>query len=302
MLTEKTWKAEAVLRLVLGVVICICAGSLVLSALHVLQVKGWVFSWFFPVALAGLACLAIALARLWNPWRPDKMFSPLLIFLMWLYAGLTLTFLAEKLAGPVGAQPGKVLVSMLSFQGAALFLIRHFLREHQVDWAEAFGFKNRVVFAVLLGIIIGCVFLPVGQGLQWLSIFIMEHLPHPVKPQEQEAIQAMRSAVFMLDRGALGATAIIVAPLAEEMLFRGILYPAIKNRGYPGAAMWISAFLFAVMHANLMIFLPLLALAVVLTLLYEKTNNLLAPIAAHSLFNALNFIRLCLDERAGGIN
>jgi membrane protease YdiL (CAAX protease family) len=194
------------------------------------------------------------------------------------------------------------LVSMLSFQGAAVFLIRHFLREHQVDWSEAFGLKNRIVFAVLIGIITGCVFLPVGQGLQWLSIFVMEHLPHPVKPQEQEAIQAMRSAVFWLDRGALAATAIVVAPLAEEMLFRGILYPAIKNRGYPGAAMWISAFLFALMHANVMIFLPLLALAILLTLLYEKTNNLMAPIAAHSLFNALNFIRLCLDERAGGIN
>jgi membrane protease YdiL (CAAX protease family) len=302
MLTQKTWKAETVLRLALGVVICICAGSLVLSGLHYFQARGFAFSWFLLVAVAGLACLGVTLARLWNPWRSDKLFSPLLIFLMWLYAGLTLTFLAEKMAGPIDAQPGKVLVSMLSFQGAALFLIRHFLREHQIDWAEAFGFKNRMLFAVLIGIIVGCVFLPVGQGLQWLSIFVMEHLPHPVKPQEQEAIQAMRSAVFWLDRGALGATAIVVAPLAEEMLFRGILYPAIKNRGYPGVAMWVSAFLFALMHANLMIFLPLLALAVILTLLYERTNNLMAPIAAHSLFNALNFIRLCLDERAGGIN
>jgi len=38
-----------------------------------------------------------------------------------------------------------------------------------------------------------------------------------------------------------------------------------------------------------MIFLPLFALAMLLTLLYERTNNLLAPITAHSLFNALNF-------------
>ena len=298
MLTQKSWKAESVLRLILGVVICICAGSLVMSVLHFLRVKGFVFTWFVPVALGGFVCLAISIARLWQPWTSDKMFSPLLVFLMWLYVGLTLTFLAEKMAGPIGSQPGKVLVSMLSFQGAAVVLIRHFLREHQVNWAEAFGFKNRIVLAILIGVIAGCVFLPVGQGLQWLSIFIMEHLPHPVKPEEQEAIQAMRSAVFWLDRGALGATAIVVAPLAEEMLFRGILYPAIKDRGYPGLAIWLSAFLFALMHLNVMIFLPLMALAIVLTLLYEKTNNLMAPIAAHSLFNALNFIRLCLDERA----
>ncbi len=37
-------------------------------------------------------------------------------------------------------------------------------------------------------------------------------------------------------------------------------------------------------------------LALVLTWLYEKTDNLLAPIAAHSLFNALNFIALQLYD------
>ena len=32
--------------------------------------------------------------------------------------------------------------------------------------------------------------------------------------------------------------------------------------------------------------------------LYEKTNNLLAPITAHALFNALNFVKLYLFEKA----
>ena len=35
--------------------------------------------------------------------------------------------------------------------------------------------------------------------------------------------------------------------------------------------------------------LPLSVLAVVLALLYDKTSNLLAPIIAHALFNAVNF-------------
>jgi membrane protease YdiL (CAAX protease family) len=42
-------------------------------------------------------------------------------------------------------------------------------------------------------------------------------------------------------------------------------------------------------------FLPLFVLALVLTVLYEKTNNLLAPIAAHSAFNAVNFAMLLLQ-------
>jgi len=54
-------------------------------------------------------------------------------------------------------------------------------------------------------------------------------------------------------------------------------------------ALWGTAGLFALIHFNLLTFLPLMALALVLTYLYERTNNLLAPIAAHSFFNALNF-------------
>jgi hypothetical protein len=48
---------------------------------------------------------------------------------------------------------------------------------------------------------------------------------------------------------------------------------------------------------NLVTFLPLAVLALVLTALYERTNNLLAPIMAHALFNALNFAALFLIEQ-----
>jgi membrane protease YdiL (CAAX protease family) len=37
-------------------------------------------------------------------------------------------------------------------------------------------------------------------------------------------------------------------------------------------------------------------LALVLTWLYEETNNLLAPIACHSLFNAVNFFWVLHDK------
>ena len=86
--------------------------------------------------------------------------------------------------------------------------------------------------------------------------------------------------------------AIVIAPPAEEALFRGLIYPAVKRAGFPRLAWWGSAVLFAAVHWNLPSFLPLILLALVLTWLYEKTDNLLAPIAAHGLFNALNFVAL----------
>src|SRR5262249_9857803 len=93
----------------------------------------------------------------------------------------------------------------------------------------------------------------------------------------------------------LGVGTIAVAPFAEEILFRGILYPWIKAAGFPRIALWVTAIAFGAVHMNVMNFLPLFVLALVLTLLYEKTNNLMAPIAAHSLFNAVNFVMLLLQ-------
>jgi membrane protease YdiL (CAAX protease family) len=50
---------------------------------------------------------------------------------------------------------------------------------------------------------------------------------------------------------------------------------------------------------SLVTFLPLLGLALLLTGLYEWTNNLLAPIATHMLFNALNLVELF--RQTGGL-
>jgi membrane protease YdiL (CAAX protease family) len=54
--------------------------------------------------------------------------------------------------------------------------------------------------------------------------------------------------------------------------------------------------LFALIHHNPPIFLSLFVLALVLTWLYEKTDNLLAPITAHALFNAANLILLHFNQ------
>lgn len=171
-----------------------------------------------------------------------------------------------------------------------------FLREHQMSWTESFGLANHRSRAVLLGILLALIFLPVGWGLQQASAQVMIHLPHlKLQPQEQPVIHALRVASSCWwDRLALGVTAILLAPVAEEIFFRGILYAAIKQAGYPRAALWGTALFFAGVHANAVAFVPLTVLAVVLTALYERTNNLLAPIIAHAMFNALNLATLFL--------
>jgi membrane protease YdiL (CAAX protease family) len=191
-----------------------------------------------------------------------------------------------------------MLIATLSFQGAAIILIAWLLLQYQVSWREAFGFFNHWHQAVIFGLLVACIFLPVASLLQTLSAQAMTHLPFfPIKPEEQPAIQTLRIATSWFDRLALGIVTILLAPVAEEMLFRGVLYPWIKQAGFPRLALWGTSMAFAAIHGKLVVFLPLMVLALLLTALYEKTNNLLAPITAHASFNAVNFAMLYLMEK-----
>jgi membrane protease YdiL (CAAX protease family) len=76
-----------------------------------------------------------------------------------------------------------------------------------------------------------------------------------------------------------------------------MLYPFIKQLGWPKLA-WIGvSLLFALIHVNAPTFLPLFVFALAQTWLYERTDNLLAPVAAHSLFNGANLVVLYLLNR-----
>lgn len=90
--------------------------------------------------------------------------------------------------------------------------------------------------------------------------------------------------------------AVLVAPIVEEILFRGILYPAIKQIGFPRLAAISTAIIFALFHVNLVTFASLTAVALGLIFLYEYTDNLFAPIIAHAVFNASNVFMIFLSS------
>jgi len=88
--------------------------------------------------------------------------------------------------------------------------------------------------------------------------------------------------------------AVVVAPLVEEIFFRGILYPTLRARWGIMPAALVSSFFFALLHFHLPAFLPLLVLAFVLCMAYERTGSLPACIVAHGLFNSLSMILIWL--------
>lgn len=88
---------------------------------------------------------------------------------------------------------------------------------------------------------------------------------------------------------------VIVAPLAEELLFRTILFGYLKTRVSATAAIVISSVAFAAIH-GLGDGMALLPLALLLGWQYERRQRLLLVVVAHAFFNLVNIV-LTLAER-----
>lgn len=186
------------------------------------------------------------------------------------------------------------LVSTAGFHGASFLLVHFFLRQHEVRWSEFFGLKQgRPMSAILLGAVAGIGVLPFALGLNVVSGWLLNQIQ--VVPVEQQAVHILRSSQSLGQYICFGLAAMVLAPIVEEMLFRGILYSFLKQFGRPGMALWVSSLFFAIIHANVMTFIPLTFLGLILVWLYERSQCLLAPIAAHAAFNAANFAMLVVN-------
>jgi membrane protease YdiL (CAAX protease family) len=90
--------------------------------------------------------------------------------------------------------------------------------------------------------------------------------------------------------------AILVVPVAEELLFRGAAFPALsKLFGALSSAILLSA-LFAASHQNMYALAPLFTMAAATTFAYMITGSIIVPITMHASFNAVNILLLYLTS------
>ncbi len=127
----------------------------------------------------------------------------------------------------------------------------------------------------------------------------MKQLFH-LKDFEQNAVKFVKvamntplSLIFAL------LSVLIMAPLLEEFLFRGVLQTYLKKRIGPKAAILLSALVFAIFHysaghglGNVSLIFSLLILGTFLGFLYERQGSLWAPIGLHIAFNSVSAFRI----------
>ena len=234
-----------------------------------------------------------------KPWRVEAVIQLIAGVFVCLCVGVLTAGGLQKAGVAAFKSPdsfANVLLATLSFQGAAWLLIFYFLKQHEVGWRDAFGLRNAnlkksLLFAVGTLVLI----LPLVLCLEQFSVLALEKIGWV--PEDQRAVELIVNAKSAWLRGYLAVFAMVLAPVSEEFMFRGVLFPFVKQLGYPKLAWFGVSFLFALIHVNVPTLLPLFVLALVLTWLYQKTDCLLAPIAAHSLFNTANLAILYFQQR-----
>ena len=181
------------------------------------------------------------------------------------------------------------------FNGTCLNLILAFVllvRMFHTGRMEALGLKKHSLKALLYAPVAGYLlvlvihFLLDRAGLfQWI-----EQVTHA--PAEQSIVSVLRHSSDIPLVVVICFSAAIAAPLVEELIFRGYLYPIMKK--YTGAwfALVTTSLLFGIIHVSLVPFIPLAIFGAMLVLLYEYTGSIWTPIIAHCIFNTATLINI----------
>jgi membrane protease YdiL (CAAX protease family) len=174
-----------------------------------------------------------------------------------------------------------------TFQAAGIFVGVAFLARKRSPWRDALG--ARFAAPDLRGLL-------EGVGLQLglsIALALLLGLLGETSPA-QEVVDEASQAVGSLDQLVVFVSLVVLAPLSEELVFRGVLLQGLRARFGPRAAVWGSATAFALVHLldpNLLLAMPVFfVLGLALGYATINSGRLGRAVAMHAGFNLITVI------------
>lgn len=148
----------------------------------------------------------------------------------------------------------------------------------------------RVTLCILLAL--GGIIIPFK--LLECSGFFQYIIEQTACPEFQSVVIMFRDGDWAL-RAAVAGAAVIMAPICEEVVYRGFVYRILRHYSGRTIAILLSAMLFSVIHGALVQAMPLFIFGVVQCLVYEKSRTIWLPIAIHAIYNSLSLVMILLS-------
>ena len=220
---------------------------------------------------------------------------PLVLLVTALYLGTGHTMSTP--AGQKGYQgwllsPQVTFAGLLVTDGAIVAVLWYRLTRLRERWS-LFGLGKALrvgpTRAVLIGLGLGVVAIVSSAIIAGVT----RKLGFNTGAQDKLLIEPLRSAPWWI-AWAVALAGTFVAPVAEELLFRGYIFRAIAARRGGAPAYLFSALAFGLYHlssglALLPIVPALFVVGLLLCFAYHRTGNLLTDITAHALNNGVAF-------------
>ena len=142
-----------------------------------------------------------------------------------------------------------------------------------------------VIWTPLIYLITIILLLFVGLLNQYLltNFFDIEIKPQDILERFKELENSFEISIFVIGSA-------VIAPIYEELLFRGIIFPKLIQKTNFTIALLLSSLIFAVLHFHLSALLPLFVLSIILSITYLYTSTIWASISLHALFNLISII------------
>lgn len=186
---------------------------------------------------------------------------------------------------PEEQMPVVQLVATLLIYSIATGVVVRINRERNRSWESGYGMGLRQTKALLSAPLLYLVLiLPLALATAAWHRLLEQAFGMEIELQEALQVIALGSSWLRL---LYILMAVVAAPLFEELVFRGLLFPyLVKRAGLAGGTVVVSA-LFALMHRHTPAFVPLFLLSAALCLAYWRAGSLWISIGTHAIFNAV---------------
>jgi membrane protease YdiL (CAAX protease family) len=170
------------------------------------------------------------------------------------------------------------------------------LRRWHPEWRAAMVLppaRDRFWRDVLFGAIAGLILVPaVSVASEIVAAVFREAVGHDVKVPEQVA-----PGLSLLAKSFLVVLAVVIAPISEELFFRGVLFRTVRDRHGFWVAALASALPFGLVHYvpspaidALVLQITMVFTGLGLAWIYERRGTLVASMAAHMAFNVVGLV------------
>lgn len=185
---------------------------------------------------------------------------------------------------PMGASTA-VLISMMFMLVICTFIIVYLRLFRELHPPELFGLRHMPVHHAALWALVAIV---ATTGVVYAVMFLKDGFSQDKSPQD--TVRAFRESTDWGFRILMAFVAIVIAPVTEELIFRGFVYGVVKRFTDRWFATIFSAVMFSIVHFHVGSAPEMFVLGVGFALAYEQTGCLLVPVFMHMLFNAWNVL------------